>query len=125
MADKNRSLEILYDLKGMGISIAMDDFGTGYSSLAYLKEFPIDIIKIDKSFIQGAFDNADDYNIIKAIISLGHELGLQVVAEGVEVLHQYEFLKTSNCSIIQGYLFSKPLTEDNYLKYIYNQNYQN
>ena len=125
MANKTRSLEILHELKGMGISIAMDDFGTGYSSLAYLKDFPIDIIKIDKSFIQGAFDNPEDYNIIKAIISLGHELGLKVVAEGVEELHQYEFIKTSHCSIIQGYLFSKPLTEDNYLKYIYKQNYEN
>jgi diguanylate cyclase (GGDEF)-like protein len=123
MADKEKSLETLHSLKTMGISIAMDDFGTGYSSLAYLKEFPVDIIKIDKSFIQGAFDNAEDYNIIRAIIGLGNELGLKVVAEGVEQLHQYEFLRTSHCSVIQGFLFSKPLPEPEYIDYLleYNQ----
>ncbi|MDX1296265.1 MAG: bifunctional diguanylate cyclase/phosphodiesterase, partial [Sulfurimonadaceae bacterium] len=123
MADKESSLQTLHTLKALGISIAMDDFGTGYSSLAYLKEFPVDIIKIDKSFIQGAFDNAEDYNIIRAIIGLGNELGLKVVAEGVEQLHQYEFLRTSHCSAIQGYLFSKPLPESEYVDYLleYNQ----
>jgi EAL domain-containing protein (putative c-di-GMP-specific phosphodiesterase class I) len=101
----------------MGITIAMDDFGTGYSSLAYLKKFPVDIIKIDKTFIQGAFDNPEDYNIIKAIIGLGHELRLKIVAEGVEELYQYDFLRASHCSIIQGYLFSKPLPESEFIAY--------
>ena len=122
IADKELSLEILQRIKQMGISIAMDDFGTGYSSLSYLKEFPVDIIKIDKSFIQGAFDNSEDYNIVKAVVSLGNELGLQVVAEGVEQLHQYELLRASHCGVIQGYLFSKPLSETEYIEYLLKQN---
>ncbi len=118
MAQKERSMEVLNALKEMGITIAMDDFGTGYSSLAYLKNFPIDIIKIDKAFIQGVFDNPDDFNIVKAIITLGNELELQVIAEGVEELHQLEFLQASHCHIIQGYFFSKPLPEDEFITYI-------
>jgi diguanylate cyclase (GGDEF)-like protein len=117
MSHKQQSLATLKRLKAMGISIAMDDFGTGYSSLAYLKKFPVDIIKIDKTFIQGAFDNPEDYNIIKAIIGLGHELRLKIVAEGVEELYQYDFLRASHCSIIQGYLFSKPLPEPGFVAY--------
>jgi len=117
MSNREQSLSVLKSLKSMGISIAMDDFGTGYSSLAYLKDFPVDIIKIDKSFIQGAFDNPEDYNIIKAIIGLGNELGLEVVAEGVEELYQFDFLRASHCRTIQGYLFSKPLPEAEFIAY--------
>ena len=118
MAQKEHSMEVLQSIKSMGITIAMDDFGTGYSSLAYLKNFPIDIIKIDKAFIQGVFDNPDDFNIVKAIISLGSELGLQVIAEGVEHIHQFEFLRASHCNIIQGYFFSTPLPEEEFVRYI-------
>ena len=125
MANKEQSLATLLELKAMGISIAMDDFGTGYSSLAYLKNFPVDIIKIDKAFIQGAFDNSEDYNIVKAIITLGNELGLEVVAEGVETLYQYDFLRASHCRAIQGYLFSKPLPESSFLAYAREQHAQN
>jgi diguanylate cyclase (GGDEF)-like protein len=118
MTQKEQSMQVLTELKQMGLTIAMDDFGTGYSSLAYLKNFPIDIIKIDKAFIQGVFDNADDFNIVKAIISLGSELGLQVIAEGVESMHQLEFLQTSHCHIIQGYFFSMPLPEPELISYM-------
>ena len=118
MAQKEHSMEVLRSIKEMGITIAMDDFGTGYSSLAYLKNFPIDIIKIDKAFIQGVFDNPDDFNIVKAIISLGNELGLEVIAEGVEYLHQFEFLRASHCNIIQGFFFSTPLPEEEFVRYI-------
>jgi diguanylate cyclase (GGDEF)-like protein len=124
MAQKEHSMDVLQSVKEMGITIAMDDFGTGYSSLAYLKNFPIDVIKIDKAFIQGVFENADDFNIVKAIITLGCELDLEVVAEGVESLSQLEFLRASHCTIIQGYFFSTPLCETDFIAYIDRQNRQ-
>jgi len=118
MTQKEHSREVLERLKEMGIMIAMDDFGTGYSSLAYLKNFPIDIIKIDKAFIQGVLENSGDLNIVKAMISLGIELDLQVIAEGVEELSQVDFLRSSHCTIIQGYFFSTPLYEAAFLEYL-------
>ncbi len=121
MAQKEHSRQVLEDLKKLDILIAMDDFGTGYSSLAYLKNFPIDIIKIDKSFIQGIFDNNDDFNIVKAVITLGNELDLTVIAEGVETMYQLDFLKTSHCHIIQGYFFSMPLPSFEFIQYMKTQ----
>ncbi len=123
MTQKEQSLTVLEAIKNMGITIAMDDFGTGYSSLAYLKNFPIDIIKIDKAFIQGVFKNPEDYNIVKAIISLGIELDLTVVAEGVESLHQLDFLRASHCKVIQGFFFSPPLPEDDFITFMHKQGY--
>ncbi len=99
----------LHKLKEAGMSISIDDFGTGYSSLMYLKTFPIDTIKIDKSFVQDVTTDADDSAITQAIISMAHSLKLDVVAEGVETLPQLELLRAQGCDIIQGYLFSKPI----------------
>jgi len=95
--------------KKMGISIALDDFGTGYSSLAYLKNFPIDVVKIDQSFVRGMAPGSTDARIVCAIIEMGHSLGYHVVAEGVEDETQFLYLREKGCDIIQGYFFSKPL----------------
>lgn len=99
-------------LKNMGTHISIDDFGTGYSSLMYLKTFPIDTIKIDKSFVKDVTTDADDRAITQAIISMAHSLKLDVIAEGVETKEQLELMKSQSCDIIQGYLFSKPLPVD-------------
>lgn len=106
------SIYVLEQLKALGIGISIDDFGTGYSSLNYLKNFPIDYIKIDKSFVSEIMNNEQDAVIIKAIISLAHNLHKEVIAEGVETKEQLEFLKTHQCDISQGYFFSKPLPVD-------------
>ncbi|MDQ0226381.1 putative bifunctional diguanylate cyclase/phosphodiesterase [Metabacillus niabensis] len=108
--DFDYSLNVLEQLKGIGVGISIDDFGTGYSSLSYLKKFPIDYLKIDKSFVRDINDDENDANIVKAIITLAHNLNLQVIAEGVETNEQLQFLKKNDCDHIQGYIFSKPLT---------------
>lgn len=116
--DFDYSLKVLEELKSIGVHISIDDFGTGYSSLSYLKKFPIDYLKIDRSFVMDIMDDKNDANIVKAIITLAHNLDLQVIAEGVETIEQLEFLKKYNCHIIQGYFFSKPISsaqfEQNY-----------
>jgi sensor c-di-GMP phosphodiesterase-like protein len=96
----------------LGITIAIDDFGTGYSSLSYLKDLPIDKLKIDKSFVDELPYNASDVAIAKTIISLAHNLGLDLIAEGVETKEQLEFLQKNGCPNIQGFYFSKPLNAD-------------
>ena len=87
----------------------MDDFGTGYSSLSYLKKFPIDIIKIDRSFIHEIPDNQDDMEITSAVIAMAHNLKLKVVAEGIETAEQLAFLRRHRCDVGQGYLFDRPI----------------
>lgn len=103
------SLNVLNQLKSLGICISIDDFGTGYSSLKYLKDFPIDYIKIDRSFVSEILEDDNDAIIVKAIITLAHNLHLNVIAEGVETQAQVDFLKTYYCNIVQGYFFSKPI----------------
>jgi EAL domain-containing protein (putative c-di-GMP-specific phosphodiesterase class I) len=93
----------------MGVQLALDDFGTGYSSLAYLKRFPVDTIKIDRSFVEGLPADVDDATIARAIIAMAHSLRLTVVAEGVETAEQLEFLRELRCEEIQGYHLSRPL----------------
>ena len=107
--DIDRVIKILDDLKSAGISIAVDDFGTGYSSLEYLKRFPIDKLKIDKSFIDSVLHNKDDADIVQAVIALGHNMDMQIIAEGVENEQQARFLQEHDCDYGQGYLYSKPL----------------
>jgi len=109
MTNPEHATETLHKLKAMGISLSIDDFGTGYSSLAYLKRFPIDCVKIDRSFIKDIPTEADDMAITKGVIALGHSLRLKVVAEGVETVEQQDFLRSNGCDEMQGYLFSKPL----------------
>lgn len=104
----------------LGISLAIDDFGTGYSSLAYLKQLPVNQLKIDQSFIRGIIDDHDDAAITQAIIKLGHSLGLSIVAEGVEKIEQAQILRESGCDVLQGYLFSKPIPEDEFEQWVTN-----
>ena len=106
------NIEILNMLKAMGIRLSMDDFGTGYSSLSYLHRFPLDELKIDRSFLAAIQTAADHSAIIVAIIAMAHSLGLRVVAEGVETIHQLNFLKAQGCDEFQGFLMSKPVPAD-------------
>ena len=113
MKDPEQAIEKLHELKLMGIKVAIDDFGTGYSSLNYLKRFPIDTLKIDRSFVSDVCKDPHDTAIVRAIITLGHALDLTVVAEGVETREQLEYLGSLDCDVVQGFLFSKSLaTED-------------
>ena len=107
--DVHNVLPILQDLKSIGIQISMDDFGTGYSSLYHLKEFPIDIVKIDQSFVRTCMVDPKDATIVKTIIAMAHQLNLEVIAEGVESKEHLIFLQQNLCNQGQGYLFSKPL----------------
>jgi EAL domain-containing protein (putative c-di-GMP-specific phosphodiesterase class I) len=107
--DPQRFLATLHSLKALGVSIAIDDFGAGYSSMSYLKSLPVDRLKIDQSFVAGLTSNVKDDAIFKAIVSLAHNLGLSVVAEGVETQVQWEYLREIGCDEIQGFFFSMPL----------------
>ncbi|MGB0671450.1 MAG: EAL domain-containing protein, partial [Rhodospirillales bacterium] len=112
MSDAERAVRTLGKLSDMGIKIAMDDFGTGYSSLSYLKKFPIDTIKIDRSFVSDIATDPDDAEIIRTIITMGRTLNRSIVAEGVETQDQLDLLRAYDCDEIQGYFFSRPLPWD-------------
>jgi len=109
--DMEHTITMMESLKVIGFSFAIDDFGTGYSSLAYLKKMPVDVIKIDKSFIFGMLENHSDFQIITSTIAMVKNLGLMVVAEGVETQAQLRSLTENDCDIIQGYYYSKPIPE--------------
>jgi EAL domain-containing protein (putative c-di-GMP-specific phosphodiesterase class I) len=106
------ALDRLHELKRLGFRLAIDDFGTGYSSLAYLKRFPIDKLKIDQCFVREIPDGRTDMEIAVTIMSMARNLGLVVLAEGVETPAQRRFLRDNGCDQAQGYLFSPPLTVD-------------
>jgi diguanylate cyclase (GGDEF)-like protein/PAS domain S-box-containing protein len=110
MKEPELAIEKLHELKLMGIRVAIDDFGTGYSSLNYLKRFPIDTLKIDKSFVSDVCKDPHDTAIVRAIITLGHALDLTVIAEGVETQEQLQYLTSLGCDVVQGFLFSKSLS---------------
>ncbi|MEN6507352.1 MAG: EAL domain-containing protein, partial [Smithella sp.] len=114
MHNPARIVAILTQIKNMGIRLAIDDFGTGYSSLAQIKHFPIDTLKVDRSFIRDIPQNAEDKAITEAIISMGKTLSLTVVAEGVETQDQMDFLRRHSCDEMQGYYFSKPVTAEKF-----------
>lgn len=109
MHDPERSAAMLGRLNALGVQISMDDFGTGYSSLGYLKKFPVQCLKIDQTFLHDVTVNPDSAAIVKAIISLGHNLDLRVLAEGVETVDQYDFLRANGCDEFQGYYLSRPM----------------
>lgn len=114
--DPEDALNVMLALRAQGVQLALDDFGTGYSSLAYLKRFPITTLKIDKAFIDDIDKNSTDKNMVEAIINIAHNLGLEVVAEGVESESQLMVLSEFGCEMLQGYLFSKPLSSDKFEK---------
>ena len=114
MQSVDATLDTLFKLKDMGVRLAIDDFGTGYSSLSYLKRFPLDTLKIDRSFVKDLPRDAEDAAIAKAIIAMAHSLRLAVVAEGVETAEQLAFLQQHGCDVVQGFLFSPPLGADDF-----------
>ena len=109
MRDEERTTRILSELRSLGVRLCIDDFGTGYSSLSYLRRFALDILKIDRSFVTDMLNNNESQEIVKTILSLGKNLRMKVVAEGVETREQMNLLKSLGCEFAQGYLFSRPL----------------
>ncbi|TYL47527.1 putative bifunctional diguanylate cyclase/phosphodiesterase [Marinomonas sp. IMCC 4694] len=118
MADAQQSIEKLHSFRELGLTLSIDDFGTGYSSLAYLKKFPIQTLKIDRSFVHDLGQGCDNDAIVKATITMANGLNLKVIAEGVEKRSQVEALNRYGCQEVQGYLFSKPLSSDDFLAFI-------
>ncbi|MET0845210.1 MAG: EAL domain-containing protein [Pseudomonas sp.] len=114
MSQAEEALTVLHQLKHLGVQLAIDDFGTGYSSLSYLKRLPLDILKIDQSFVRGLPDDPHDAAIVRAIIALGRSMQFTVIAEGVETLAQQQFLAEEGCEQIQGYIVSLPLSSDEF-----------
>jgi EAL domain-containing protein (putative c-di-GMP-specific phosphodiesterase class I) len=109
LANPSRTKAVLGELHALGIRLSIDDFGTGYSSLAYLRRLPIDEIKIDRSFVMGMDEEADDVAIVRSTIDLGRNLGLEVVAEGVETQAIWDKLRDLGCNVAQGYFLSRPV----------------
>jgi diguanylate cyclase (GGDEF)-like protein len=112
MEDPEHALGTLKQLYGMGIRLAVDDFGTGYSSLSYLKKFPLDVLKIDRSFVSDLAHDLDDAAIVDSIIAMAHRLNLKVIAEGIENQGQIDFLQNHECDIGQGFYYSKPMSAE-------------
>jgi EAL domain-containing protein (putative c-di-GMP-specific phosphodiesterase class I) len=108
MEDAPATIDTLQALKALGVHLSIDDFGTGYSSLSYLKRFPVDVLKIDRSFVDGLGTDPEDEAIVAAVIGLGRTLGLEVVAEGVETDLQVGRLRELGCSLVQGFYFARP-----------------
>jgi diguanylate cyclase (GGDEF)-like protein/PAS domain S-box-containing protein len=116
MQDPTATIAVLHALKDMGVRLTLDDFGTGYSSLSYLKRFPLDALKIDKSFVRGLCTNAGDASIVSAVINMGKSFGLKVIAEGVETRAQFLRLKAQQCAEGQGFYFNEPIAADEFAK---------
>ena len=119
LQDVEETMQTLRALKELGVAIAVDDFGTGYSSLNYLKDFPIDTLKIDRSFIQAMHDDSRDTLLAQAIVAMGRSLQLRVIAEGVETAEQLALLVGFQCDEAQGYLLARPMpAEDMRLQFL-------
>ena len=121
MENEDKAVEVLNNLRSQGVRLAIDDFGTGYSSLAYLKRFPLDVLKIDKSFIDDIPSVQDDMEITATIVAMGHILGFKVLAEGVETLEQLAFLREKGCDTYQGFIKSKPLPAEEFAQLLRDQ----
>jgi EAL domain-containing protein (putative c-di-GMP-specific phosphodiesterase class I) len=115
--DIETAVKKLMAIRALGVKLAVDDFGTGYSSLSQLKRFPIDSLKIDRSFIKGIPTDKDDMAITEAILALGKTLGVTIVAEGVETLEQQNFLRRHACHEMQGFYFSRPIPPDQFAEF--------
>jgi diguanylate cyclase (GGDEF)-like protein/PAS domain S-box-containing protein len=122
MAQPDETVRVLDVLHDMGVTLALDDFGTGYSSLSYLRMFPLDKLKLDRSFVEEIGQNIDGQVICDATIGLAQNLGLQLIAEGVETEEQLDYLKARGCNLVQGYLFSRPIPGDEVMAYIHTRN---
>ena len=122
MGDEERLIKVMQNIKNIGPRLSIDDFGTGYSSLSYLKRFPLDELKIDRAFIIDIPGSKEDKAIVKAIIAMAKSLDLSIVAEGVETVEQLNFLKETDCIIIQGFYFSKPLPAEAFKRYVLEKN---
>jgi EAL domain-containing protein (putative c-di-GMP-specific phosphodiesterase class I) len=118
MQDVERTIQRLHDLKSLAIRLVIDDFGTGYSSLAYLRQFPISVLKIDRTFVNRLGTDPQDDAIVRSIVTLSSDLGMQVVAEGIETAEQLATLRALDCDYGQGYLFSRPLPADELTRWI-------
>jgi diguanylate cyclase (GGDEF)-like protein len=118
MQNPESAIATLRDLKAMGVHLSIDDFGTGYSSLSYLKRFPIDAVKVDRSFVGDVTTDPDDAAIASAIIAMAHNLKLKAIAEGVETEEQLAFLKALKCDLLQGYYFSRPVPPDEFARLV-------
>ena len=112
MADPHRAISVLERLRALGVRLSLDDFGTGHSSLAYLKRLPLDEVKIDRSFVIGMAENSNDAAIVRSTIDLARNLGLEVVAEGVETEAILRDLGALSCDVAQGFFLSRPLPAD-------------
>ena len=122
MINPQQSIEVLNRMHKSGIEIAVDDFGTGYSSLAYLKLLPLSKLKIDKSFIMDMIKDDNDAMIVRSTIDFAHNLGMQVIAEGIEEKEILELLSILGCKLGQGYFISRPISENDFEKWIVKQN---
>ena len=118
IGDIERSLSVLNRLRDLGVRLSIDDFGTGYSSLAYMKRFPVQELKIDKSFVAHMLTSPGDRQIVQSVIDLSHNFGLQVVAEGVETIETFDELKAMGCDVAQGFLFSRALPYDEFIDWV-------
>ena len=122
MENAKENIELLNALKDMGINLSIDDFGTGYSSLSYLNQFPIDELKIDRSFISVILEGPGNLTIVKAIIAMARSLELNIVAEGIETKEQLIAIQNIGCPEYQGFYFSKPVSSEAFLKLLRNGN---
>lgn len=123
MKDPKLSLTTLKRLNNLGVLIAIDDFGTGYSSLGYIAKLPVKVLKIDRFFVKDMIENPKNNAIVRSTITLAHNLGIQVVAEGIENEEESALLLAYGCDFMQGYLFSKPLPDDQFRQWLNNSNW--
>jgi EAL domain-containing protein (putative c-di-GMP-specific phosphodiesterase class I) len=121
MTEPERAIEVLTQLRDLGVRVAIDDFGTGYSSLAYLKRFPIDTLKVDRSFVMNLTDDTQDRMIFRSTMQLAHNLGFEVVAEGVEDRATWDHLVDEGCDTAQGYYIGRPQAGDALTKWLLGQ----
>jgi EAL domain-containing protein (putative c-di-GMP-specific phosphodiesterase class I) len=123
LGSDDRTLEILQDLRKIGVGLSFDDFGTGYASLTHLTRFPLSRLKIDRGFVQSIeYEKPENGTIVSSMIAMAHELGLEVVAEGVETDAQRRFLMRSGCDEVQGYLYGKPMPADQFIRFVQESN---
>ncbi|MEG3640981.1 EAL domain-containing protein [Magnetococcus sp. PR-3] len=115
--DPSHTLNMLHEIKALGVRVALDDFGTGYSSLGYLKQFPIDLLKIDRSFINGIANSKDDETMVSAIVNMAHSLGVRVIGEGIENDQQLQRVNAHECDFVQGFHYSKPMPYQAFLEF--------